>query len=83
MTNEELETELGRAYRALRGIYGKIAKGEMPDKFMLAYHGATIGAALRFVHEGALDGAQYFIGKPVEVLHDALKLAHPDPIGPS
>lgn len=79
MTPTELEIELGRAYRALRGLYGQIAKDQMPDKTMLAYHSPTIAAALRFVHEGELDGSQYFIGKPVSVLHDALALARSEP----
>lgn len=73
MNRDELEIELGRAYRALRGIYGKIAKGQMPDETMLAYHGLTLAAAIRFVNEGALDGSQYFIGKPADVLRDTLR----------
>lgn len=73
MTNDELDTELRRAYRAIRGIYGKIANGETPDKTMLAYHSAALGAAIRFVDQGEFDGAQYFTGKPIEVLHDALR----------
>ena len=79
MTPIEIELELGRAYRALRGFYGKAIKGELPDKTMLAYHSPVIAAALRFVHEGALDGAQYFIGKHVSVMHEALNLAASEP----
>ncbi len=71
----DLKLELERAYRALRGIYGCVANGRMPDKTMLAYHSPAIGAALRFVNEGALDGSEYFIGKPASVLHDALATA--------
>jgi hypothetical protein len=43
----DYKSELERAYRALRGLYGPVAKGE-------------------------LDGSEYFIGKDVSVLHDAL-----------
>lgn len=73
MTEQELEIELGRAYRALRGIYGKVANGETPDKTMLAYHAPALAAAVRFVDEEALDGSAYFIGKDVSVLHEALE----------
>lgn len=68
----DLEMELARAYRALRGIYGKVACGETPSDTMLAYHGPTLAAAMRFVSEGKLDGSEYFIGKPVEVLRSEL-----------
>lgn len=73
LTDAQLKTELERAYRALRGLYGCVKKGETPNATMLGYHGPTIGAAMRFVSEGALDGSEYFIGKPVEVLHAALR----------
>jgi hypothetical protein len=72
MKKAELQTELERAYRALRGIYGKIANGEQPNDAMLAYHSLTLGAAMRFVDTGELDGSEYFIGKPVDVLHAEL-----------
>jgi hypothetical protein len=75
----DYKTELERAYRALRGLYGAVAKGEMPDKTALAYHSPTLAAAARFVHEGALDGSGYFIGKNVSVLHDALAHYRPAP----
>lgn len=65
--------ELERAYRCIRGLFGKIANGELPDKTMLAYHGSTIGAAIRFVDEHQLDGAEYFIGKHIDVLQAALR----------
>jgi hypothetical protein len=69
----DLEKELGRAYRCIRGFWTVTQKGELvADKTMLAYHSPTIGAACRFVAEGALDGAEYFIGKPVDILHKAL-----------
>lgn len=74
MTDEEarLTNELERAYRAIRGFYTFAKEGKTPDEGMLSYHVLTIGAACRFVAEGALDGADYFIGKPVDVLHNAL-----------
>lgn len=72
---DRLQRELERAYRALRGIYGKIANGEKPDETMLAYHGATLGAAVRYVAEGSLEGSEYFEGKSIEVLHDTLRSA--------
>jgi len=67
---QRLEKELGRAYRALRGLYSFVVTGETPDRTMLAYHSPTIAAAIRFVDEGSLDGAEYFIGKPFEVLQE-------------
>lgn len=73
MTNEELKTELERAYRALRGLYGIVAKGGVPDNAWRGYHGPTLAAAIRFVNEGALDGSEYFIGKHVSVMQEALK----------
>lgn len=73
MTDIDAKKELERAYRCIRGLYGKIANGEMPDQTMLAYHSPTLGAAIRFVDEQQLDGAEYFIGKRVDVLHDALR----------
>lgn len=64
-----LETELERAYRALVGYQS----GRLNDAAR-AYHALTVAAAKRFVFEDALDGSEYFIGKPVEVLHAALRL---------
>lgn len=72
MTNEELQTELGRAYRCIQGMHNALARGIHFSAE--AYHSPTIGAAKRYVFEGALDGSDYFIGKPVEVLHAALAL---------
>lgn len=68
-----LEKELGRAYRCIRGFWTVTKKNEVADKTVLAYHSPTIAAACRFVGEGALDGAEYFIGKKVDVLHEALE----------
>jgi len=61
MTKEELETELGRAYRALRGIYGKIANGETPVQIILsgiAFHNIAQGVNMKIVipKEGAVVG---------------------------
>lgn len=70
---EQLKEELGRAYRALRGFWSCYEKGTLPDRTMIAYHSPTIGAAMRFVNEGALDGTIYFEGKPVDLLHKALR----------
>jgi hypothetical protein len=64
--------ELERAYRAIRGFYTAAQKGVVPDKTMLAYHSPTIAAACRFVKTGELDGSDYFIGQPLEVLRAAL-----------
>jgi len=68
----DANTELERAYRAISGFYTAAQNGTVPDKTMLAYHSPTIAAACRFVKTGELDGSDYFIGKPVEVLHEAL-----------
>lgn len=73
MTDKEriaqLEDELARAYRALVGFEsGKLTAASR------AYHAPTLAAAKRCVYEDALDGADYFIGKPVDVLHAALRL---------
>jgi hypothetical protein len=72
---EQLRVELGRAYRAIRGMYTAHVAGEKIPQSTLAYHSPTIAAAIRFVDEGAMDGSEYFVGKPVDVLHAALKLA--------
>jgi hypothetical protein len=70
---ERLRKELGRAYRCIRGFWTVTKKGDLvADKTMLAYHNPTIAAACRFVADGALDGAEYFIGKHVSVMHEAL-----------
>lgn len=69
---ERLTIELERAYRAIRGLYTAALKGGKPDQTMMAYHSPTIAAACRFVKTGSLEGAEYFVGKPIEVLHEAL-----------
>jgi hypothetical protein len=73
LTKEQLEEELGKAYRALRGMYGCVVMGERPSDDVVSYHAPTLGAAVRFVNHGALDGSEYFFGKPVGVLHDTLR----------
>lgn len=71
---KHLETELGRAYRALHAFTLAADRGESLDKVATTYHSMSIGAARRFVYEEKLDGSEYFIGKPLEVLRDALML---------
>jgi hypothetical protein len=63
--------ELERAYRCIQGMHNALQKG---SEFAVGYHAPTIAAAKRFVFEGDLGGSEYFIGKPVEALHAALKL---------
>ena len=70
----QLRNELERAYRCISAFYTSLRKGEFLDKTALAYHSPTIAAARRYVAEGELDGAQYFIGKNVSVMHAALDL---------
>ena len=65
---ERLKKELGRAYRAVRGFYSVLSRGQKPGDAMMAYHALTVGAAIRFVNEGSLDGSAYFVGKKVDVL---------------
>ena len=68
----QARTEQGRAYRCIQGMHNALTLG---ISFAAeAYHAPTIGAAKRFVFENALDGSDYFMGKPVDVLHAALKL---------
>lgn len=74
MNEEQLRQELERAYRCISGFYTRHRKGELLDKTTLAYHSPTIAAARRFVAEGELGGAEYFIGKNVSVMHAALDL---------
>lgn len=74
MTEKELREELDRAYRCICGFHTAHRKGELLDKTTLAYHSPTIGAARRFVLEDAPDGASYFTGKKIDVLHAALDL---------
>ena len=74
---ERLRTELGRAYRALHAFAHAYREGKKINETAVFYHSPTIGAAARFVHEGALDGSEYFIGKSVDVLHAALRGEEP------
>lgn len=74
---KHLENELGRAYRALHGFYHCHVTGKQPDKAMLGYHSPTLGAARRFITDESLDGASYFEGKKIEVLHEVLKQYQP------
>jgi len=67
----QARTELGRAYRCIQGMHNALNKGSTFDD---GYHSLTLGAAKRFVFEGAIDGSDYFVGKKVEVLHAALAL---------
>ena len=41
MTNEQLQTELERAYRCISGFYTTMRKGQLLDKTTLAYHSPT------------------------------------------
>ncbi len=74
---ERLRTELGRAYRALHAFAFAYRYGKLLNETAVMYHSPTIGAAARFVHGGALDGSEYFIGKSADVLHAALRGEHP------
>lgn len=67
-----LKKELGRAYRALHGFYNAFKGKVEASPSMEAYHLPTLGAAARFVHEQSFEGADYFVGKKIEVLHTVL-----------
>lgn len=69
--------ELGRAYRCVQGMHHALSEGAAFSSE--AYHAPTIGAAKRFVFEGAIDGSEYFTGKHVSVLHAALALPESTP----
>ena len=73
MTNEELTIELQRAYRCIQGMHNALraVQADFPGN---GYHAPTIGAAKRFVFEGALDGSNFFEGKHISILHEALRL---------
>lgn len=71
---EHLTAELDRAYRALCGYATAAGNGVTLADATVAYHSLTVAAAKRWVIEGAMDGAGYFTGKPVAVLHAALNL---------
>lgn len=68
-----LNSELDKAWRCIVGLHNKMSD---LDKLgaMGMYHSPTVAAARRHVYEGKSDGAEYFIGKPVDILHAALKL---------
>lgn len=72
LTETQLREELERAYRCICGFHTAHRKGALLDKTTFTYHSPTIGAARRFVIQGALDGSRYFIGKKIEALHGAL-----------
>jgi hypothetical protein len=76
----EVRTEQGRAYRCIQGLHNALTamQADIPAN---GYHAPTIAAAKRFVFEGSLEGSEYFIGKPVDVLHAALALPNsPAPV---
>jgi len=75
MNEDQLKTELVRAYRCIQGMHHAINKG---GQFNETYHAMTIAAAKRYVFEDDLSGSDYFIGKPVEVMHAALRLPKKD-----
>lgn len=68
MTEEQLRKELERAYRAIRGFYDAHVKGKRLETTPLFYHSPVIAAAVRFVEEEKLDGAEYFEGKGIAVM---------------
>ena len=72
---EASKTELGRSYRCIQALHNSLTamQAEIPGN---GYHALTIGAAKRYVFEGAMDGSEYFIGKSVSVLQEALKLRY-------
>jgi hypothetical protein len=76
----DCEKELERAYRCIRGFWTATKKGEPLDGTALTYHSPTIAAACRFVADGKLDGAEYFIGKHVSVMHEALDQSPPSEV---
>ena len=70
---ERLRDELGIAYRALGAYAFAHRRGQRLPEHAVAYHCLAEAAAIRFKHEGSLDGARYFIGKSVDILHAALR----------
>jgi hypothetical protein len=71
MNEEQLRRELERAYRCIQGL---LHAQETNHPFAYGYHQLTIGAAKRYVFLGELDGSEYFIGKDIKVLQEALDL---------
>lgn len=68
-----LKKELERAYRAIYGFHNAWVKHERFGDIPVAYHSCTIAAAARSVKEHSLEGADYFVGKHVSVLQEALE----------
>ena len=69
-----LRDELGIAYSAL-GAYALMhERGTRLPETAVICHSLAVGAARRYGHDRSLDGAAYFIGKDINVLHAALKL---------
>lgn len=69
-----LTLELQRAYRCIVGFHTALRKDERLNRTSVAYHLPTIGAARRFVFQDSLEGADYFEGKHISILHEALAL---------
>ena len=67
--------ELERAYRALQAFYRAHVDGRRLPEAAVIYHSMTIAAAIRFVDEDKLEGADYFVGKQFDVLHEVLRRA--------
>lgn len=70
---ERLRDELGIAYRALGAYALAHRRGTRLPAHAVAYHSLAEGAAARFKQNASLDGARYFLGKSVDVLHEALR----------
>ena len=70
---ERLRDELRVAYRALCAYAFAHRRGARLLGHAVAYHALAEGAAARFKRDGSLDGARYFLGKSVDVLHEALR----------
>lgn len=71
MTEDQLKIELARAYRCIQGLHNALETGNTGH---LGYHQPTIAAAKRFVFLGDMAGSGFFMGQPVEVMHEALRL---------
>lgn len=72
-TRRDVERELERAYRAVYALYNEYTCSPQYDPTKYAHICLTLGAAARFVLDGRLDGADYFVGKHIDVLHEALR----------
>ena len=71
---DRLRDELGTAYRALSAYALAHDRGTSLPETTVIYHSLAVGAARRYGYDRSLDGARYFIGKDISVLHEALKL---------